>query len=183
MTAMNHAPRIEQPVFDIDKHLKPHRNGYSKNERLGHIHEMIKLLNEVVPQFYAREAVRRTRNDAKAIRAAVVQLERQIKNASPEMRLRLKPPLLASLQPLRTECDAAIKAAPPTDKVKEWCARTALHLIVKFSDRAPASSEISPYRKITGLLYQAITGEADRDFKRACDNLLRLINSTIHTPE
>jgi hypothetical protein len=174
-------------VRKITGHLKPRRQQYSLPEILNAVSEQVRFLQDVFPSFYSREAIKKTRADAKLLCADIKRIEGRIARASPELRMRLKlvmpphqsetvshiHPLLRELAIARQECSAAIEHATAKDRYKEWCARIAWHLVRRFSEREPGSSDNSPFRKITGLLYQVATGEADRDLKRACDNMLR----------
>lgn len=84
--------------------------------------------------------------------------------------------LLGSLEAVENICEQADMNQPRDDQVKIWCAKIGFTLMVRFSDGIPTSgSASSPYRIVTGLLYEVLTGEGGRDLKRACDDELRLM--------
>jgi hypothetical protein len=141
----------------------------------------------VVPAHFSREAIIKTREDARAIKADIERLERKLRFASPEMQLRLKldptpgwqPPLLIELAKARAECDRADAAAPQTDKTKEWCARTAFRIINKFSEKGPTGTDEGPYRLIAMYLFEAVTKKAGHDLKRDCFDHLRMMREAL----
>jgi hypothetical protein len=83
------------------------------------------------------------------------------------------PKLLDALHEVRVICEAAVKNQPQTDQVKLWCTRTALRLILRFSETRPsAGSPNTSYCRIAGLFYQGVTGEAAA-LRRICQDVLR----------
>jgi hypothetical protein len=64
---------------------------------------------------------------------------------------------------------------PNFDLTKKHCAQSAFDLMRVFSEREPASTPESPFRTITSLLYQAVSGKR-QDLKKACDTLKRAEN-------
>jgi hypothetical protein len=151
--------------------------------------EQIELLRKANSEVFSRSMVIGTRAGAKALLSAIKVLEGRLAQASPELRLRLgldlqqnefgTRRLLRELRHLRDECSAAIQAASGTNQLKKWCAKTAIGLIVRYSDRKPHSgSAKSEYRKIAGLLYEAVTGKppGKDNLKRACDIALKAMS-------
>lgn len=157
---------------EILREIRSHLCGVGK-------YGIIRILRRTSPEFFEREAIRKTREDACAIAAASQKLAELVEQATlaAEMRLRLEPEkerLLSALQAVRGICEDAKENQPSDDQVRRWCAKVAFTLMVRFSDKPPTSgSANSPYRVITGLLYEIVTGEAGRDFKRACDDELK----------
>jgi hypothetical protein len=180
------ASRIELIDTIVDE-LRPWTEANSAETVRDAVTERLDVLGDVVPNHFSREAIRRTRQGARALRDAIRQLEESLARAPPELRMRLKlepapgwqHPLLQELHRARNGCESAVDAAPSTDKVKEWCARVAFQLILKFSETKPTGTDESPFRVIAALVYEAITGEPDRDLKRACDNHLREIRNAL----
>ena len=185
-------------VREIAGHLKPwrlhppspgdrkgkRRRVYSMDEILKGVQLHIDLLSDVAPDHLTRKAIRRTREDAKRLRADIIRIERRIVNMSPEMRMRLKlvppsdvvchiHPLLQHLAIARKECDAAIKAATGASRINKRCAQHSWSLVRKFSEAKPTVSELSAFRQITQLLHQRVTGEPEKDLKQACLWMLR----------
>src|SRR5262249_13241968 len=124
------------------------------------VQKEIELLRDALPDFATRDAVVATRQSARRIAAAIDRVKAEIKRTSPEMRLRLKldvPNRLAALDEMKAECDAAVRSAVTEgrkNQVKEWCARRACGLIIRFSKQKPTSgSPESPFRLIASLLY------------------------------
>ena len=110
----------------------------------------------------------------------------ELGSASPEMRMRLKPTRPRVAEEMKSECDAAIQstlADGRRDQVKEWCARSAFGLIVKYSNLPPTSgSTDSPYRHIASLLYEIVDPNSRRiDFERTSEAVLRRFAPLIGT--
>lgn len=155
--------------------------------------EMIRSLRRASPEYFDREAIRRTRDAARTIVGLIDRVEEELRSESlaPELRLRLaldaeaesaaNSPgrrLLIALNEVRELCQAGDENQPSTDQVRIWCARIAYSLMFRFSDEDITSgSPDSTYRAIAGFLYEVLTGEADRDLKRACDDHLRTMRS------
>jgi hypothetical protein len=86
--------------------------------------------------------------------------------------------LLSALADVREACETGAANQPAEDQVKIWCARIAHTLMFRLSAEKPTSgSPRSTYRLLASLLYEVLTGEAERDLKRACDDHLRLIRA------
>jgi hypothetical protein len=142
------------------------------------VRERILLLRADVPNFFDREAIRKTRADARELLCSIGQIEQQLsaKTFSPELRLRLShvPHLLDTLKAARQICEAGDNNQPDGDQVKLWCARVAMSLVVKFSEENPsAGSARSKYCEITDLLYWAVT-EKKQSLRRICQDMMKL---------
>jgi hypothetical protein len=139
---------------------------------------VIRILRRATPDYLTRDAIRKTRDDSRAIAKSVSQLEEQVKQStlSPELVFRLGPErerLLDVLRAVKRVCEEAEQNQPPDDQVRTWCAKIAHTLIIRFSEERPSSgSARSRYRIVAGLLYEILTGESGRDLKRACDEEL-----------
>jgi hypothetical protein len=59
------------------------------------------------------------------------------------------------------------------DVAKHESARTAYRLLLWLSDGKRTGTKDQPFRIITSLLYETISGQRDADLKRACDAVLR----------
>ena len=46
----------------------------------------------------------------------------------------------------------------------------------ELSDRKITGTKDSAFRVVTGLLYEAVSGQPDADLKRACDSVLQNVN-------
>ena len=160
-----------------------------RTEILAAVGEQIDLLRNVNSEIFSRTAVRNTRKGAKLLLTDIKAFEGRVADATPELRFRLgldlpqvefgTQRLLIELKHFKDECNAAIKAASGRNQLKEWRARIAVSLIVRYSKRKPHSgSAESAYRKISGLLYKAVTGQPPgRDnLKRACDTVLKAMS-------
>lgn len=151
--------------------------------------ETIRALRRASPEHFNREAIRKTRDDARSIAGLIDRIEDALTSESlaPELRLRLSlnaeadratnspgRRLLMVLNEVRALCQAGEENQPSADQVRIWCARTAYSLMFKFSEEHITSgSPDSAYRAIAGFLYEVLTGEANRDLKRACDDHLQ----------
>jgi len=99
-----------------------------------------------------------------------------------------------ALGDMKRECEAAIQGTLTergggSDQVKEWCARIACTLVIRFSEAPPTSGSLtSPFRRIAGLLYKIIE-PTERDYvpdlERACEATLKkwhLVQNSPTTP-
>jgi hypothetical protein len=86
----------------------------------------------------------------------------------------------AELKQLRKVCARAIDPGfgshPNYDQAKHLCAWHALGLMRELSDGKITGTKDSAFRVITGLLYEALSGQQDADLKRACDSVLLNLN-------
>jgi hypothetical protein len=83
----------------------------------------------------------------------------------------------AELKRLRKVCARAVDPGfgshPNYDHAKHLCAWHALGLMRELSDRKITGTKDSAFRVVTGLLYEAVSGQPDADLKRACDSVLQ----------
>jgi hypothetical protein len=157
---------LAELVQTIVDELKPWKESYSQEQIECAVAQDIDLLRDVSQGHFSRSAIRKTRDDARTLKEEIKRIERLLRDASPEMKLRLKlnpvgwqNPLLVELAAARKECDRAVVAAPATNEIKKWCARVAFRQ--------------GPFRCVTRCLYYAVTGKEGKDLKRACDDHLR----------
>jgi hypothetical protein len=84
------------------------------------------------------------------------------------------------LKRLRKVCARAIDPGfashPNYDHAKHTCAWHALGLMRELSDGKITGTKDSAFRVVTGLLYEAVSGQPDADLKRACDSVLSNLN-------
>jgi hypothetical protein len=82
----------------------------------------------------------------------------------------------AELKRLRKVCARAVDPGfgshPNFDHAKDLCPWHALGLMRELSDRKITGTKDSAFRVVTGLLYEAVSGQPDADLKRACDSVL-----------
>jgi hypothetical protein len=153
--------------------------------------EISRFRVEAVPHFFSRDAIRKTRGDARDLIKLIDRLTKQLSAAtlSPELRLRLGehdrvigspadignmpvPRLLHALKEIRDICQAADDNQPQTDEVKRWCALIAFRLVRTFSSDDPsAGSDKTAYCIIAGLLYESVTGKEER-LRGVCQSIL-----------
>jgi hypothetical protein len=146
----------------------------------------------LVRDFFNREAIQKTRDDARDIKKAIDHLTTLLSTVTlaPELRLRLGehdrligspvdianmpvPRLLNALEEVRAICQAADVNQPGTDEVKRWCAFISFRLIRTFSTSKPsAGSDQTPYCTIAGLLYESVTGKEER-LRGVCQKVLK----------
>jgi hypothetical protein len=175
------AKRTQEILKLIVDALKPWRNDNPSdiNKR---VNEQVRLLQAVAQDFFSRSAVNKARDDAEKLLADIKRIERRIANVSPELRARLKlqtdapSALRDELERLREECKCA--ASAESELIREQCARTAWLLVQLFSQKEPASSENNPHRNVTSLVYEAVTGQAEKDLRRACDKILDKVRTS-----
>jgi hypothetical protein len=86
----------------------------------------------------------------------------------------------AELKRLREVCaravDPGFASHPNYDHAKHLCAWHALGLMRELSDRKITGTKDSVFRVVTGLLYEAVSGQPDADLKRACDSVLQNVD-------
>jgi hypothetical protein len=153
----------------------------------------IDLLRQTVPDYFSRDAIRKTRDEARDIATAIDRVTELLsaKTISPELRLRLGmdtpmtgdpaeitnrpiPRLLDALHTVRVHCQAGADNQPNADQVKLWCVRSALNLVLGFSECRPsAGSAKTSYCVIASLLYESVTGEKELQLRRICQDVLR----------
>jgi hypothetical protein len=87
-------------------------------------------------------------------------------------------PLTRGLDDLRVRSDRLRDGAPGehglSGYTQKQAAIAAKELMERWSRRPGSTDRESPFRRIASLLYEAMTGEADRDMERACDAVLRI---------
>lgn len=171
--------------------------GESKNQTKARataaLQQSIFWLRELVP-LLSTEAQNEIENSAQEISFAAIQLQSAIQRATPGMRRWLKldfPPapkdkeeqgtarLLAELSALKQTCDIAIKRTTGSRKnrVMWFSATESRRLMLSLSTTLPtSSSDNSPYRRLTTLLYNAATGEQRNDLKTTCNEVLQHYN-------
>lgn len=165
----------------ITQSLKPWRDGEREAEISAFVNRHIGLLRLCVPEHFDRKAVRRTTADARRIIETADRLQKQIRAAAPEIRIRLdlggnwSPVFFSELERVRRECKAAVRRSLTDgrgDEVKQQCVTSAWMLIARFSQARPGGSL---FREVAGQIYEALTGEADVDLKRGCEAYSRHI--------
>ncbi len=86
----------------------------------------------------------------------------------------------AELKRLRNVCARAVDPGfatyPNYDHAKHLCAWHALGLMRELSDRKITGTKDLAFRVVTGLLYEAVSGQPDADLKRACDSALQNVD-------
>lgn len=164
--------RAQRRYHEILREIRSH---LSRNGMCG----VVRLLRRAAPEYLEREAIEKTRDDAREIEKLATKLSELLARTTlaPELRIRLGPNrhrLLADLEEIRRICGEAEKNQPGTDQLLLWCARIAYTLVYRFSEKMPTSgSPRSPYRVTASLLYEALTGEPGHDLRRACDAYLK----------
>jgi hypothetical protein len=105
-----------------------------------------------------------------------VQVTQSIENIELAYRARADS-FFAELKRLRDVCARAVDPGfathPNYGHAKHLCAWHALGLMRELSDRKITGTKDSTFRVITGLLYEAVSGQPDADLKRACDSVLQ----------
>jgi hypothetical protein len=162
------------------------------------IHRDIARLREVVPKYLSREAIRKTRNDAREIIKSIDKLTQRLtaKTLSPSLQMHISiveqpgppdptgpladlagnpaPRLLDALKKVRKVCKAADKTQPLADQVKASCASLAWRYVMQFSlERPTAGSEDTKYCRIAGLLYESVSGK-EHSLRHICQDVLVL---------
>jgi hypothetical protein len=154
--------------------------------------EILRFRTSMVPDFFGRSAIKKTRQDARTLIESIDHLSKLLsaKTLSPELLLRLGhhtnlkgapadlanmpiPRLFDVMQEIRGICKVADHAQPQADQVKLWCALTAIRLILQFSETRPSAGSLNtPYCRIASLFYQGVTGK-EQAIRRVCQEVLR----------
>jgi hypothetical protein len=81
------------------------------------------------------------------------------------------------LRRLRIECEELVRSPggfhPNKDVAKGNAAWCALQLMRDFSKNTPSGTAEGPFRAISSLIYEAMSGNREADLKRACDEVRR----------
>jgi hypothetical protein len=86
-----------------------------------------------------------------------------------------KKELLEQLARMRVACQ--LQRRPPRhDVTKRHCPAVACQLMRALSHRPITSSPRSPFRTITSLVFETLTGEQGADLKPQCERFLRLVD-------
>jgi hypothetical protein len=164
--------------------------------------EILRFRTTAVPHFFHRDAIKKTRDDARAIIKAIDNLTEHLSalTMSPELRVRLGqhdrligspsdianmpvPRLIEALLEVRGICQSADENQPQADQVKKWCAMIAIRLVLRFSTKKPnAGSDQSAYCTIAGYLYESVTGKEER-LRGVCQNVLKPYLPLLHTQQ
>ena len=143
---------------------------------------------------YERDAVKDVRKRTRALIKTIDRLHQQIEDAPTLLKLSLglvdlgprldpdrkrKQAIDTFLDELRRQCEERLSNLPRSDRIKLECARSAHYLICCYTMVKPTSSENSPFRDITGLLYEHVTGSPDKDLRLACEKILRVKANTL----
>jgi hypothetical protein len=180
-------------VDSIVKELRPFRPQWTDDdvptmdEVRSAVHRQINFLLGVIPHFYDRDAIIKTRENARDLIGAIDELERKLLDASLELRMRLKldlpsdiatdifgefqfrycrPALFDELNSVRRECDIAIEQSLKSgrkDQVKRWCVKSGGLLILRYSKSKPTYSDDSKFPRITGYIYEIVKPNHDPD--------------------
>jgi hypothetical protein len=106
----------------------------------------------------------------------LVQITQSIENIELEYRARAGS-FFAELKRLREVCaraiDPGVGSHPNYEHTKHLCAWHALGLLRELSDGKITGTKDSAFRAVTGLLYEAVSGQPNVDLKRACDSVLQ----------
>jgi hypothetical protein len=180
---------IDGIVWSIARELDPLRPEINKREIESRIRERIDLLQpslnhmKAIPTFAATRAT--ADRISKRLDALIEEITRLPKGTAFEFwkiaglfgfsrraSARAAHRLRAALTVLRSREGLS----DHVDRENLVCAAAAHEMIKEFSKRVPSGSDGGPLRTIAALLFEAVTGRraTDRQFKRACDNLLRI---------
>ena len=89
-------------------------------------------------------------------------------------------PHFPELKRLREVCARAVDPGfathPNYGHAKHLCAWHALGLMRELSDGKITGTKDAAFRVVTGLLYEAVSGQPDADLKRACDTVLQNVD-------
>lgn len=190
-------PRADQIAAEIIQTLKKQevpeqpKNSFLPPNAEQALHRQLMRLN-AIKRRYSRDAVKRTRKSARDILKTLDRLQSQLNGAPSALKISLglvelfpekaqvkdpgrerKREIRTLLDSLRRECQACLDKLPSDDRIKLECARSAYYLIFFYTKKSPTSSTNSPYRNITGLLYECIAGAPDKDLKRHCEEILK----------
>ena len=149
--------------------------------------EKLRLLRSCHRQHFDRKEVNRATNDARDIIALIERLKKRLAVGPSEIQMRLNMDRTRrELNEIRHACELAVTETLTDrrkDQTKQWCVKIAVGLKVRFSKQRRTPTEkwflptINSVVKVAGLLYEAVTGEADKDLKRICASHLKSLRS------
>jgi hypothetical protein len=191
----------DEIVEEIAVHLRPWKARQTGDAVAIRVSEQMKLLREMVPlqaKLYDR---RRLRAHAQRLDKSLAEVQeilvtdpgglnlhlfrpdswsRDEMNSMEAMALafqRRSEPLAAELARLRKVCARAINPGfglhPNYDHAKGLCPWFGRGLMLELSNAKITGTKDAPFRVISSLLYEAVSGEPNADLKRACDEVLR----------
>jgi hypothetical protein len=147
---------------------------YDRSRMRAHAQELDKLLNEVEELLYSDPGglnvhlfLPPSLSESEMASKETILLSFQERAA----------PFFAELKRLRQVCAQAIDPGfglhPNYDHAKSLCAWFAHALMSQLSNAKITGTKDAPFRAISGLLYEAVSGAPDADLKRACSEVLR----------
>lgn len=191
----------DEIVEEITDHLRPWKGRTSQEAIAIAIGEKLKLLREMVPLQAKLSDRRRMRAQAQKLDKSLSELEEILISDPGGLNLYLfRPsppyeeemgskeelflafqkraePFYLELRRLRQVCARAINPGfglhPNVNHAKSLCPWFALGLMRELSNAKITGTKDAAFRVISGLLYEAVSGEPDADLKRACDEVLR----------
>jgi hypothetical protein len=174
-------------VKAIVEELKPWQHSWNAEEVRRGVTERISLLQGTVVGFFSTDAKVKTRSDAVDILKTIGKLRELFRKASPELKERLylfhRPKLFRELALIEQECGILTppqkKKGRSKDEVKQWCARMAHSLIVRYSEEEPTSgSAHAPFRAIAVMLYRCVQPDhKGDDLRRPCSEVLEVFRA------
>jgi hypothetical protein len=195
------AARRSEIVEEIVDTLRPWKNRESFASVCAEVEGAIAILQELVVSMSKLPTQNENRDHARRLKAALCSVEELLQTAPSLLAANLFDPLPPEapiqsieeieraylqransfgmeLKRLQDVCTRAIKRGighhPNYDHAKHLSARLAYALISKASKAKATGTQDGPFRTISALLYEDVSGHRDTDLKRACDDLLQL---------
>ena len=168
-------------VDEILRELRPLRDGISIHRARNDVITSLFIVTRFLAVFLDRSTAAKNRTSAKRIQKTVHGLRRQWASAPRIVRTALNSSASMSLEKILEDLERGLTSlAQPRfaqngvgDPLKKSCALFAYAIMVRLSQKRPASSSVnSSLRVITSLIYERCKGR-QQDLERACEAALK----------
>jgi hypothetical protein len=175
--------REQSPIIDaIIAELEPLRSGMSRNDAERDIRSQLNAMQKEM-QLFHRPSLKENRDSAKKIRSTIRRLKYQVATAPPAIQSHIHvgdypvrgplPTVLEMLNAMDKKLADHVTLSAASDRIKFACAARGHDIMLRCSQKAPASSSAnSALRVIASLIYEHCTRKR-QDLERACEAALR----------
>src|SRR6516165_3848953 len=175
--------KLSEIVDEILCELRPLRDGFSKARARNEVITSLYIVRNLWMGFLDRSTAVKDRTSAKQIQKTVHRLRRQWASAPRIVRTApFDSSASMSIEKILEDLERGLTSFAETkyfpknvgDPLKRSCALWAYAIVVRLSQKRPASSSVnSPLRVITSLIYERCKGR-QQDLERACEAALKL---------
>lgn len=177
------ASGIAEAIID---ELRPLQAKWSRTDVERMVREKLESSKWIMSR-HSRENIRNNRDHAIKLRDTISQLLRQISKAPKPVQVSMfsgmtsgpyaPQAFLVDLKNMERRL-AGSDVNNKRDWIKKFSAETACNFFFFYSDKVPTSGgAASPMRIVAGLVYEYLTGLAERDLERSCEEALHKFRS------